>query len=39
MGNAGFELIDEAGPFEFYKKFFRKIKNILKTPGAAASYC
>ena len=34
----GVELIDEAGPFEFYKKLFLKIKNILKTPGAAASY-
>jgi hypothetical protein len=34
----GFELIDEAGAFELYRKLFQKIKNILKTPGAAASH-
>jgi hypothetical protein len=34
----GFELIDEAGAFEFYKKLFRKIRNILKTPVAEASH-
>jgi hypothetical protein len=34
----GFELTDDAGPFELYRKLFRKIKSILKTPGAAASH-
>lgn len=32
----GFELIDEAGPFEFYKKLFRKVKNHGGASGVTA---